>query len=86
MSRDQLILAGQLLFGDDWKSAMARALGPLHPRGARSSIDERLVRRWASGERDVPAWVKPALIGMIEVRMADFGAWMMEGKCNERER
>ncbi|MCJ2039886.1 hypothetical protein MKK64_05220 [Methylobacterium sp. E-025] len=48
-------------YGADWQRPLARGLGPLHPDGARETIDDRLVRRWASGERPIPEWVGPAL-------------------------
>lgn len=55
--------AGQVMFGDGWRSgrAFATALGPHHPEGPRESIDERLIRRWASGEREIEDWVIDAL-------------------------
>lgn len=40
---------------------MARALGAYHPDGPRPSIDDRLVRRWAAAEREVPGWAVAAL-------------------------
>lgn len=58
----------QLLYGDDWQRPLARGLGPLHPDGVRASIDDRLVRRWAAGERPVPVWVGEALVSLLERR------------------
>ena len=58
---EKLRIAGTALFGADWRSEMAVALGPHHPDGPRNSIDDRLVRRWAAGERDIPDWVVAAL-------------------------
>jgi hypothetical protein len=49
--------AGTLLFGEFWQRSIARALGPLHPDGARNQVDDRLVRRWVAGQRDIPGWV-----------------------------
>ena len=65
MHRDDLHKAGDLLAGQDWQRPLARLLGPLHPNGARDSIDDRLVRRWASGERPIPSWVAPVLAGLL---------------------
>ena len=59
-----------LLYGDDWQRPLARGLGPHHPDGARESIDARLVRRWASGERPVPMWVGSALVALLEEEAA----------------
>lgn len=61
MTPAALKTAGEALFGVEWYRALARALGPLHPRGARESINDRLVHRWAKGERPVPAWVPEVL-------------------------
>ena len=57
----RLALVGEAIHGPDWQCAMARSLGPWHPRGAREQVDDRLVRRWISGERPVPSWVAGAL-------------------------
>ncbi|GJD87114.1 hypothetical protein BHAOGJBA_0614 [Methylobacterium hispanicum] len=56
------------IYGPDWQRPLSRGLGPLHPDGAREAIDDRLVRRWASGERPIPAWVGPALIRLLDIR------------------
>ncbi len=61
---------GVLLFGPQWQTALARALGPLHQQ-PRDSIDERLMRRWAAGQRPVPAWVWVALRVLLENRIRD---------------
>ena len=66
MDIDRLSAAARLLYGDDWQRPLARGLGPLHPDGARDSIDDRLVRRWASGERPVPGWVRGAVVALLE--------------------
>lgn len=44
---------------------LARVLGPHHPEGERECIDPRLVRRWSSGERAVPAWVPDTLARLL---------------------
>lgn len=56
---------------------MARDLGPLHPDGPRDSIDDRLVRRWSSGQRDIPDWVASALTALLEGRRAEVGREMV---------
>lgn len=63
---DLLADAGRRLFGEDWQRALARALGPHHPSGPRDAIDDRLVRRWAAGERPIADWVAPVLAGMLD--------------------
>ena len=63
-----LTTVGEYLHGDDWRRPLARDLGPLHPQGARETIDPRLPARWATGERDIPAWVGPAIALLLERR------------------
>lgn len=62
-----LATAGRLLSGDDaeWKRPLARALGALHPDGPRESLDPRGVDRWASGAREIPPWVGPAVARLL---------------------
>lgn len=68
ITRENLILLAQDLYGDRWRRKLARALGPLHPQGARETIDPRLPARWATGERDIPDWVGPAIKGLALAR------------------
>lgn len=72
--RDLLVSAGSLLFGSEWQRPIARMLGPLHPEGGRGTIDDRLVRRWASGERPIPDWVIPAIQRTIASRATELSA------------
>lgn len=65
MNPELLARAGRALAGDDWRRPLARALGPLHPDGPREELDQRLVSRWALGQREIPAWVRPALVGLL---------------------
>lgn len=65
-----LRVVGEALHGADWQRPITRGLGPLHPDGAREAIDDRLMRRWVSGERSVPAWVIPAAVSLLD-READ---------------
>jgi hypothetical protein len=61
MTPDHLRYAGEALYGTDWYRALARALGPLHPRGARETLSDRLIHFWAAGDRPIPGWVPGAL-------------------------
>lgn len=44
---ERLASAAALLLGEHWQRSLARLL----------EVDDRLVRRWATGERPVPPWV-----------------------------
>lgn len=68
-----LVAAGTTIYGQDWQRPLARGLGPLHPDGAREAIDDRLVRRWVSAERDVPEWVAAALRDLARDALVDAG-------------
>lgn len=51
MTRQSLAAAGTLLYGSDWQRPLSRAL----------HVNDRLVRRWASGEKAIPSWVEGAI-------------------------
>lgn len=70
MDADGFRTAGDVLFGHEWQGPIARALGALHPEGPRPTVDERLVRRWASGSREIPVWVLPAIVRIAVERAA----------------
>lgn len=55
---DRLAKIATLLLGHRWQRPLSRELG----------VDDRLVRRWASGERPIPAWVETRLLEMVEQR------------------
>lgn len=67
MNPDDLATAGCLLSDDPdgWKRLLARLRGPLHPAGPRESLDPRGVDRWASGAREIPGWVGPAVARLL---------------------
>ena len=71
LSPDIFRSCGRELHRIEWQHAMARQLGPLDPVGAREAVDERLVRRWASGKREVPDWVRMAAEGESWRALAD---------------
>lgn len=71
---EQLKAAGELLVGPEWQRAFARMLGPFHPDGHRDTIDDRLVRRWATGERPIPPWVDVVIEMRLESRAQHFEA------------
>ncbi|KMO15953.1 hypothetical protein [Methylobacterium platani] len=55
MTPDLLAVAGEALFGSEWRRALAAALG----------VDPRLVQRWAGGQREIPGTVAPALLALL---------------------
>lgn len=75
---DLMRQATTLLFGEPSARQLARALGPLHPDGPRDHVDDRLVRRWAAGHREIPSW---ALSGMAS--LLDRDRLEMEAECLE---
>lgn len=62
MTRSDLIEAGQLLFGEEWQSPMARELG----------VALRTVQRWASGENDPPPGIGAELAPKLVARVPSF--------------
>ena len=76
--RHALIEFGEGLYGTEWRRALARALGPLHPKGARATIAPRLPARWATGEREIPAWACPAVLRLAGERMQRIEAYARE--------
>jgi len=74
--RDLLVSASELLFGPEWQRVIARRLGAFHPDGPREAIDDRLVRRWTSGERPIPDWVISALISIADAGATDLSAML----------
>ena len=83
--RDILVGAGSMLFGPEWQRAIARTLGRWHPDGARPSIDDRLVRRWATGERAIPSWVFGALASIFEAQRRELDTFLIRLRNAERE-
>ena len=47
MTIDQLITAGQLLYGDQWQANLARSL----------NVDVRRIRHWTAGTRPISDFV-----------------------------
>lgn len=56
MNNEKLANAGQLLYGDLWQSALARAL----------DVDNRTVRRWASGESAIKQSIANEIIELLK--------------------
>lgn len=58
--------AAEALLGEGWQPSLARLLGEHHPDGPRDDLDLRMVRRWVTGRRPVPAWVPSALEAILK--------------------
>lgn len=76
MTREELAAVGRLMFGEEWQTAMAQALG----RGPRR------VRWWATGARPVPASVPgelralaPEVAAGLEARAKALREWAEKG-------
>lgn len=82
-SRELLIAAGQLLFGEQWQNAFARAAADYRETGT-GSLDPRLVRRWVAGDRPVPPWTLRMALAMISERRAAFA--VLEARLTEHLR
>lgn len=58
MTRDDLIAAGEALFGPRWQSDVARLL----------AVDDRRVRAWLAGERPIPPGIWQELAAALRTR------------------
>ena len=66
MNNEQLANAGQLLYGDLWQSALARAL----------DVDNRTVRRWASGESAVKQSIANEIIELLKNNQSEINQFI----------
>lgn len=60
MTKDTLIQIGQVLYGTQWQSDMARAL----------NIDSRRIRQWLACERPLPDWLDDELKMLLSDNIA----------------
>lgn len=58
MTPELLRTAGEALYGPRWQRDLARDL----------DMDDRTMRRWATGERPIPARVSGELVGLLRRR------------------
>jgi len=73
MPRDDLIAAGEALYGPRWQTDVARLL----------NIDDRRVRQWLAGARPIPPGIWPELAAELRRRAghAEQLASMIEKAC-----
>lgn len=69
MTRQSLAAAASLLYGSHWQRPLSRAL----------NINDRLVRRWASGEREIPSWADSAMQRLLDERRDEVTG--IDAKC-----
>lgn len=78
MTREEFRAMSLGLYGHDWQSPLARALG----------VTPRSVRRWASGEVPVPPWMAEKLTGLAgghKTRITCRDEWIIgEGRDGRR--
>ena len=74
ITTEQLERAGQLLYGDLWQSALARAL----------DVDNRTVRRWASGESAIKQSIANEIIELLKNNQSQINQFIekMESDMN----
>ncbi|MGP5539299.1 hypothetical protein [Psychrobacter celer] len=74
MNIEQLEQSGQLLYGDQWQSNLAREL----------SIDSRRVRQWLSGTTPVSPWVGGEVMQLLKNNQSQINQFIekMESDMN----
>lgn len=59
MNKETLTAIGQVLYGTQWQSDLARAL----------NIDSRRIRQWLNNERPIPDWLNKELKRLLLVNI-----------------
>ena len=71
MTIEQLEQAGQLLYGNLWQSALARAL----------DVDNRTVRRWVSGESAIKQSIAQEIIELLKNNQSQINQFIETLDC-----
>ena len=66
MTNNQLEQAGQLLYGDLWQSALARAL----------NVDSRTVRRWLSGDSAIKQSISKEIDELLKINQKEISDYL----------
>ena len=74
MTPADLAAVGRLLYGGDWQSPMARALG----------VRLRRLTRWAAAVHRIPPEIGPALAGLLDKRAQEYA--VLPGACRRMAR
>lgn len=61
MNPSSLREIGEALYGEEWQSDLARAVG----------VTSRTVRRWLAGDRGTPDWLDNALLRLCADRLPE---------------
>ncbi|EXR19061.1 transcriptional regulator [Acinetobacter baumannii] len=56
MTPEELIQAGEILYGAQWQTELARAI----------DVDPRRVRQWINGERPIPTSLRSEIILLLK--------------------
>ena len=72
MTTEQLQKAGQLLYGDQWQSNLARSL----------SIDDRTVRRWLRGDSSIKQSIADDVMQMLKNNQYQINQFINQTELN----
>ena len=73
MNINQIQQAGRLLYGDLWQSNLARSL----------SVDDRTVRRWASGESAIKQSIANEIIELLKNNQSQINQFIEKMESNK---
>lgn len=68
MTPETLISIGSLLYGHGWRRRLSEVLQ--RPGASSPGVDYRCVRRWAVGQRPIPAWVSGELVRLVRMKVS----------------
>lgn len=75
MNKETLTAIGQVLYGTQWQSDLARAL----------NIDSRRIRQWLNEERPIPDWLNEELKRLLLVNIDESHKYLkgLSNLCNQ---
>lgn len=65
LTPEQLKQAGELLYGNQWQSDLARAI----------NVDSRRIRQWLSGQRPIPVGLWIEIIELLQTNSRDTASY-----------
>lgn len=72
MTIDQLIAAGQLLYGDQWQANLARSL----------DVDVRRIRHWTAGTRPISDFVDAEIKQLLTDKQKNIEDFLKNNQLN----